>query len=71
MLDFFETICNVTMYQKAMIQENIDLELLPISSLKRDILLKAELILNEIDYVITNEISSIKLKTSSFDNIEA
>jgi len=59
------------MYQKAMIQENIDLELLPISSLKRDILLKAELILNEIDYVITNEISSIKLKTSSFDNIEA
>ena len=66
-----ETICNVTMYQKAMTQENVDLELLPISSLKRDTLLKAEAILNEIDHVITNEKPKMNFKTSSFDNIEA
>ncbi len=70
-LDFLEIICNVTMYQKAMTQENVDLELLPISSLKRDTLLKAEAILNEIDHVITNEKPKMQFRSSSFENIEA
>lgn len=35
-LDFIETICNVTMYQKAIETEKVDLQLLPVSALKRD-----------------------------------
>lgn len=70
-LDFLETVCNVTMYQKAMTQEDVDLDLLPISSLKRDTLLQAEGILTEIDHVITHEKPKMKFRSSSFEDIEA
>ena len=47
-IDFLETICNVTMYQRAIQQSNIDIKSLPISSLKRETLQKAHDILSEI-----------------------
>jgi predicted DNA-binding WGR domain protein len=70
-MDFLETVCNVTMYQKAMTQEDVDLDMLPISSLKRDTLMKAEAILKEIDFVITNEKPKMRFKSISFEDIEA
>jgi len=70
-MDFFETICNVTMYQKAMQREDVDMDLLPISSLKRDTLEKAEAILRELDSIITNEKPKMKFRSTSFEEIEA
>lgn len=70
-LDFMESICNVTMYQKAMTQEDVDLDMLPISSLKRETLMRAQEILSELDDVITNEKPKMKFRATSFEDIEA
>jgi hypothetical protein len=45
--------------------------MLPISSLKRDTLSKAEEILREIDYVITWEKPKMKFRSVNLDEIEA
>jgi len=55
-MNFVEEISNVTMYQRALQSYNVDMESLPISALKRDVLLKAREILVQIKDILENSL---------------
>lgn len=54
-MNFVEEISNVTMYQRAINNFNLDMEALPISGLKRETLLKAKDILAEIKDILEKQ----------------